>query len=96
MVTSDHGVLHGITRQTVLEMCDATGLATETRALPLAELLEADEVFLSSSGGGVIPVARVDDRFFSNGRAGPTALALRKRYFNWIGQDKFRTAVQHP
>jgi len=93
VVTSDHGVLHGITRRTVLDMCADVGLAAETRALPLEEFWKADEVFLSSSGGGVIPVARVDDRHFSNGAAGPVATRLRSLYFDWITQPAHRTPV---
>ncbi|WP_299045402.1 aminotransferase class IV [uncultured Tateyamaria sp.] len=93
VVTSDHGVLHGITRRTVLEICAEAGLTPETRPLPLDEFLNADEVFLSSSGGGVIPVARVDDRYFSNGTAGPVATDLRARYFDWIMRDDLRTPV---
>ncbi|WP_299691041.1 aminotransferase class IV [uncultured Tateyamaria sp.] len=93
VVTSEHGVLHGITRRTVLEMCAEVGLQTETRPLPLEEFWTADEVFLSSSGGGVIPVAQVDDRHFSNGAAGPKATALRHRYFDWIMRDAHRTPV---
>lgn len=94
VVTSDHGVLHGITRRTVLEMCAEAGLQTETRLLPLSEFWRADEVFLSTSGGGVIPVARVDDRHFSNGTAGPVATALRAKYFDWIMRDMHRIPVQ--
>lgn len=93
VVTPDAGVLHGITRRTVLDMCSVAGFKTETRPLPLEEFWQADEVFLSSSGGGVIPVAQVDDRYFSNGSAGPTALGLREHYFDWISQDAFRTPV---
>ena len=93
VVTSGHGVLHGITRRTVLEMCAEAGLRTETRPLPLDEFWEADEVFLSSSGGGVIPVAQVDERYFSNGVAGATATGLRQRYFDWITRDAYRTPV---
>lgn len=96
LITSGHGVLHGITRQTVIDMALSEGMQVQTRALPLDELLEADEVFLSSSGGGVIPVSRVDDRRFSNDAAGPVATRLRKRYFEWIGQDRFRTPVPYP
>ncbi|MDU8926370.1 aminotransferase class IV [Alisedimentitalea sp. MJ-SS2] len=81
IVTSDHGVLHGITRRTMIELCEARGLAVETRPLPLAELMEADEVFMSSSGGGAIPVTRVDDRVFSNDSPGPVARSLRADYF---------------
>ncbi|MEL6889697.1 MAG: aminotransferase class IV [Pseudomonadota bacterium] len=93
VMTSDHGVLHGITRRTVLEMCGEAGLKTEVRPLPLDEFWEAEEVFLSSSGGGVIPVAQVDERHFSNGAAGPVATALRQRYFDWIMRPAHRTLV---
>ena len=95
LVTSGHGVLHGISRRTVLEMAVEAGLSIETRPLPLSEFLEADEVFLSSSGGGVIPVAQVDTRHFSNGAAGPVALDLRRRYFNWIERPVHRTEITY-
>lgn len=94
IVTPDAGVLQGITRHTILEIARGSGLETETRSLPLKELWTADEVFMSSSGGGVIPVAQVDDRHFSNGSAGPVALNLRARYFDWICEDRFRTPVR--
>ena len=96
VVTPDQGVLHGITRKTVLDMCAEAGLEPETRPLPLDEFWGADEVFLSSSGGGVIPVAQVDDRHFSNGAAGPVAAGLRTRYFDWIMRDEYRTTVISP
>jgi branched-chain amino acid aminotransferase len=94
LVTSDHGVLHGITRRTVLEMARAAGLSVETRPLPLDEFWQADEVFLSSSGGGVIPVAQVDVRHFSNGAAGPMATRLREMYFDWLERDDLRTPLR--
>ncbi len=93
VVTPDAGVLHGISRRTVLEMCSEAALQPEVRPLPLEEFWEADEVFLSSSGGGVIPVARVDDRHFSNGTAGPVATRLRALYFDWIMRPDHRTPV---
>lgn len=95
LVTSGHGVLHGISRRTVLEMAVEAGLTPEMRPLPLEEFLDADEVFLSSSGGGVIPVAQVDDRHFSNGAAGPVALDMRRRYFEWIERAAHRTEISY-
>jgi branched-chain amino acid aminotransferase len=94
VVTSGHGVLHGITRATVIEMARAAGLSAEERALPLEEFWQADEVFLSSSGGGVIPVARVDERSFSNEAPGPVARDLRARYFEWLDRPDLRTPVR--
>lgn len=94
IVTPDAGVLHGITRQTVLEMAKAAGFEVETRALALEEMWQADEVFLSSSGGGVIPVAQVDERVFSNGAAGPVAARLRLTYVEWLMRSDFRTELK--
>jgi branched-chain amino acid aminotransferase len=96
VVTPDAGVLHGITRKTVLEMATARGLTVETRALPIAAFMEADEVFLSSSGGGVIPVVRVDERRFSNGAPGPVARMLRADYFEWLERGDLRTPIAYP
>ncbi|UYV38931.1 aminotransferase class IV [Rhodobacteraceae bacterium D3-12] len=95
VVTSDHGVLHGITRRTVIELCTARGLTVETRPLPLAELMEADEVFLSSSGGGAIPVTRVDERVFSNDTPGPVATALRADYFALLESSDMRRPITY-
>lgn len=95
LMTPDHGVLHGISRRTVLDMAKARGWATEVRALPLTELWQADEVFLSSSGGGVIPVAQIDDRHFSNGAAGPVARQLRADYFTWLERPDLRTGITY-
>lgn len=95
VVTPDLGVLEGITRRTVLEMAREIGLQTETRALPLEEFLEADEVFLSSSGGGVLPITRVDERVFGNGAPGPVASRLRALYRDWTGRAEHRTEIAY-
>lgn len=96
VVTPDRGVLQGITRQTVMELAEQAGFTVEQRALPVAELMEADEVFLSSSGGGVLPVRRINDRTFSNGSAGPVALRLRARYFEVTLDPTYRTEIDYP
>jgi branched-chain amino acid aminotransferase len=95
VVTPDRGVLHGLTRRTVLELCAARGHTCETRALPLAEVMEADEVFLSTSSGGVVPVARIDARVFSNDAPGATSRALRDAYFALMQDPTYRTEVDY-
>ncbi|MEC8551143.1 MAG: aminotransferase class IV, partial [Pseudomonadota bacterium] len=44
LVTSDHGMLEGISRRTVIEMARDIGMRVEIRPLPLAQFMEADEV----------------------------------------------------
>ncbi len=93
VITPDRGVLEGITRQTVLEVCAEAGIATETRALPVAEFMAADEVFISTSGGGAVPSTRVDDRIFSNGAPGPVTTRIRDGYWDWMARAENREAV---
>ncbi len=95
VVTPERNVLHGITRRTVLEMCDEAGLATERRALPLDEFMEADEVFLSTSAGGIVPITRVDERIFSNGAPGPVTAGLRTRFDDWRMRPGLRQEVAY-
>lgn len=95
VVTSDHGVLHGITRQTALEICAQAGYRTETRPLPLSEFLEADEVFITSSSGGVMPIVRVNDRVFGNGKPGPKGMELRALYWRWMDRPDLRQEVDY-
>ena len=95
LVTSDHGMLEGISRRTVLEMAAELGITTEIRPLPIDEFFEADEVLISTSGGGVLPLTRVDDRIFANGTAGPVTKALHALYWEWMHRTEFRTEISY-
>lgn len=95
VITPDLGVLEGITRRTVLEMSDEIGAPTEIRDLPLSELLEADEVFLSTTGGGVVPITRVNDRVFSNGAPGEMSVRLRALYGDWRMRSEHRETISY-
>ena len=93
VITSDHGVLHGISRRTVLELCAEMGIETETRPLPLDEFMEADEVFISTSGGGVTPIRKVKDRVFSNDAPGPMTMQIFNRFHDWLMREEHRTEL---
>ena len=93
LVTSDHGMLEGISRRTVMEMAAELGFDVEVRPLPLAEFMQADEVFMSSSGGGVLAITRVNDRILANGTTGPITTALHARYWDWMYRPALRTEI---
>ena len=76
----DLGILAGVTRQTLLELAGPCGYTVEEGAFPLAEVLEADEVFTSSSVREILPVAELDGRRFDLGAAAAVLQqALRER-----------------
>jgi branched-chain amino acid aminotransferase len=81
VVTPDQGVLEGITRLSVIELCDHFGVPCERRSLPAEELRQADEIFISSTAGGIISVTRLDDRILGNDRPGPVTSRLRDAYW---------------
>lgn len=54
------GALPGITRSTVIRLAGELGIETRIRSIGHAELMRADEVFLSGTGARLVPVGRLD------------------------------------
>jgi len=69
LVTPDQGVLKGITRKIVLSLGHRF-FKVEERALELEELFKADEVFITGTNKGVIPVVQIDDCIIGLGKPG--------------------------
>ena len=84
-------VLEGITRSTILDLASDLGLKAEEADLTTADLHDADEAFLSTTAGGVMPVASVDGKALRHGIGpGPISLRLRTEYWarreaGWMG-----------
>ena len=83
IVTPNEGMLEGVSRRTVIEMAQSLGLQIDLRALPSDQLRQSQEVFLSTSGGGVLPVTRVDHRLIGDGKPGPVTHRLVDTYWAW-------------
>lgn len=80
LYTPSDNVLFGITRETVLELAAAMPMPVrETRVQPF-DLYNADEVFLSSTAGGIFAVVQLDGRQIGDGRPGATTMAIRRMY----------------
>lgn len=69
-------VLPGIVRRWVLDWAIAEGLDTRRRMLTLDDVLAADELFLTNSSWGVLPITRLESHAFSGGVVGPIASRL--------------------
>jgi branched-chain amino acid aminotransferase len=52
----------GITRATVLDLCQRHRIPCQTRDIPPAELYEADEMWVTGTMGELVPVVLLDDR----------------------------------
>ncbi|MCB1748694.1 MAG: aminotransferase class IV [Gammaproteobacteria bacterium] len=76
------GVLEGITRRTVLELAERRGIPTRISMFGVERLQAADELFITSTAGGVMPVTRLDGNTLGDGRPGPLTRTLRQAYWD--------------
>jgi branched-chain amino acid aminotransferase len=81
LITPDERVLDGMTRKTVFELCAETNLECSTEPLAAAKLRSADEVFLSTTAGGLIPITTIDGAKIGDGAPGPVTRRLRDLYW---------------
>jgi branched-chain amino acid aminotransferase len=91
--TPRHDVLAGITRATVLELSSDAGLAAEQGDLELYDAYTADEVFICSTAGGLLPVVEVDGRIIGSGKPGSVFHALRTAYEALISSPRYGTEI---
>ncbi len=95
VLTAKHGVLDGITRRTAIELCAALDIPCEEIEVPVARFLEADEVFITSTAGGVMPVTRVEGRILGNGAPGPITQRLEEAYLALHRDSRYLTPVPY-
>ncbi|MEP7026815.1 MAG: aminotransferase class IV, partial [Actinomycetota bacterium] len=94
--TPGHGVLEGITRRTVIELARNDGLEVTVGDLRIEDLYRADELFLTSTAGGVMPVATLDGRPVGDGRPGPVTTKIRDRYWDLHRDPRYTLQVDYP
>ena len=95
VVSPPRGALEGITRMSVQELCEELGIPFEIRPIPRAELEDADEVLLSTTAGGVMPVSRLGSRILGNDRPGPISARLRETFWEKRKQGWHATPVDY-
>ncbi len=78
-------ILHGVTREVIIELAGELSIPVEERAFTLAELYAADEVFFSGTTTEVRPTVQVDGKAIGDGGVGPVARALYERFRAMVG-----------
>jgi D-alanine transaminase len=80
---ADRSILAGVTRSTILDICQAEGIPFEERPFSLAEACGAAEAFCSGATLLVMPVISIDGCKIGQGVPGPVATGLRKRFHDY-------------
>jgi branched-chain amino acid aminotransferase len=89
--TPDSGCLEGITRRTTLDLARELDIPVHVQRVHKDELIHADEAFMTSTAGGIMPINSVNDTLLG-GAVGPGAITTKlhnlywqKRWQGWLG-----------
>jgi len=80
------GLLRGITRERILELARAAGFDVSEGAFGPQDVRGADEVFITSSIRGVLPIVRVDGAPIGDATPGPITRDLMNRYDGYLAR----------
>ena len=95
LLSPDRGVLEGITRRTVLELSAGLNIKGRLGRMGADDLYAADEVFLTSTAGGIMPVRGIDGRPVGDGQPGPVTARLKDMYWRLHDDPAYTTPVRY-
>ena len=81
--TSD-GILEGVTRRVVIELCGKLGVPCVEKTLQRHDLYVADECFLTGTAAEAIPVTKIDGRTIGDGKPGPVTRQIIEAFHRRI------------
>lgn len=93
--TPDQSVLLGVTRQTVFEICEEIDVECNAGNVSVEALKAADEVFVTSTAGGVMPVSKIDGERIGQGKVGELTHKITERYWQLHQTEHLRDPVQY-
>ena len=76
------GVLEGITRQTVLDLAKELKVPFQLRTISLETLKSSNEVFATSTAGGIMPITKINGLPIGRGTPGEITRKLHKTYWD--------------
>ena len=95
LMSPDRGVLEGITRKTVQELAAKMNIDCRLTKVPVDDMRKADEVFISSTAGGIMPVRSIDKVAVGDGAPGPVTMRLREMYWKLHEDPAHSTPVRY-
>ena len=91
--TPDHGVLEGITRQSVFDLANELNIPIAKKPISIEELKSASELFASSTAGGIMPITKVSGMNIGNGSVGNTTRQLYELYWKKHTDEDWSTSI---
>ncbi|KAJ6442488.1 class iv protein [Purpureocillium lavendulum] len=79
--TPDRGVLPGITRKSVFDVAKAKNIEVRCETVPVDMAYQCDEIFMSTTAGGIMPITVLDGKPVNGGAVGPITQMIWDGYW---------------
>ncbi|KAK1149754.1 hypothetical protein N8T08_005308 [Aspergillus melleus] len=81
IITPDRGVLEGVTRKSVFDVAKSKGIEVRVEIVPVEMAYQSDEIFMSTTAGGIMPITELDGKQVGDGKVGPITRAIWDEYW---------------
>ncbi|PLB46415.1 D-aminoacid aminotransferase-like PLP-dependent enzyme [Aspergillus steynii IBT 23096] len=79
--TPDRGVLEGVTRKSVFDVAKSKGIEVRVEVVPVQTAYDSEEIFMSTTAGGIMPITELDGKPVGNGKVGPVTRTIWDGYW---------------
>ncbi len=86
--SAEHGILRGITRETVINIAKNYQLNLQEESFTVKDAYNAEEAFVTSATSLVLPVVEIDGKSIGTGLPSSFTLELRKKFFYFSEKQK--------
>lgn len=95
LYTPDRGVLHGLTRKTVIEVARAKEIDVHVEVVPVETAYTCDEIFMCTTAGGILPITVLDGQPVKDGKVGPITKTIWDAYWAIHSDPLYITEVNY-
>lgn len=81
LFSPDRGVLHGVTRKSVMDVARANDIEVRLEVVPVELAYQSDEIFMCTTAGGIMPITSLDGRPVNGGEIGPITKKIWDGYW---------------
>ena len=95
LLTASRGVLEGVTRRSVFDVCEAEGIPVRCETIPVAMAYEVDEILMCTTAGGIMPITTLDGKPIGDGKVGPLTKKIWDGYWAMHWDPKHTIEVKY-
>lgn len=89
LYTPDRGVLHGVTRKSVIDAAHAIGVEVRVETVSVEMAYKADEILMCTTAGGIMPITTLDSKPVKDGKLGPITMKIWDGYWKMHYDPKY-------